>query len=168
ADFAKQRASAIDKGTAWLKKSQAGDGSWDYNEQPFSIQTEKGAIHMRQGTTALSAYALLKAGTAPDAPEIKKAFDYIRNCTIEHVYSAGCVLLAIEARYNWEPPRTDEADEAPTDTSTHEKKKAGPAPKKLKPDPKDIALAQQCVEFLHKTQQRNTWRYPMQDTEDAS
>src|SRR5262245_46721592 len=94
-DFQKERAQAIDKGIAWLRKAQAADGSWDYEERPFAIMGEKGAIHMKQGTTALCAYALLKAGVFPDDPQIKKAFDFILGCQIEHVYSAGCVLLAI-------------------------------------------------------------------------
>src|SRR5579864_4098774 len=102
ADLPKQRGAAIEKGIAWLKKAQAADGSWDDNFMPFT-----GMGHMKQGTTALAALALLKSGVGPDDPCIKTAFDFIGGCKLERVYEAGCVLMALEARFNWEAPHLD-------------------------------------------------------------
>src|SRR5581483_3236397 len=96
----------------------------------------------------------------PDEPLIRKAFDFMANEKIEHVYSAGIVLLAIEARFNWEPPHADEGEEPPAE-GTHEKKPSPkPVPKKAKPDGRDLDLAQKCVEFLVKTQGAAGWTYP--------
>jgi hypothetical protein len=154
----KARADAIEKGIAWLKKQQAPDGSWDYESKPFPMD-----IHMLQGSTALGALALLKAGVLPDDPAIKKAFDYIHGCQIEHTYSAGCVLLALEARANWEPPREDESD-GPGE-STREKTPGKGAPKKGKPSAKDLDLARRCVEFLGANQLKAAWSYPTLERE---
>src|SRR5580698_9855452 len=126
ADTAKERDAAIDKGIEWLKKGQASDGSWDYDDGPFRI-----GIHMKQGTTALCALALLKSGVAPDDAVINKAFDFIFNAQIEHNYEAGCVLMALEARLNWEPPVDDETG------TTRDKK----AVKKVKAQPRDLDFA---------------------------
>jgi hypothetical protein len=154
-DFPKQRNAAIDKGIAWLKKQQAQDGSWDDEYKPLQI-----GFHMKQGSTALAALALLKSGVGPDDPCVKKAFDFMQGEKIQHVYSAGCVLMAIEARYNWEPPHSDEPEEAPAE-GTHEKKPSPkPAAKMKKPDARDLDLAQRCVEFLTKTQGAAGWTYP--------
>ncbi|MEZ0227199.1 MAG: hypothetical protein ACAI25_01120, partial [Planctomycetota bacterium] len=60
ADLPKKRAAALDKGVAWLKKAQVADGSFDDNFTPFT-----GAGHMKMGTTALAALALLKSGIKP-------------------------------------------------------------------------------------------------------
>jgi len=151
-ELPKQRAAAIDKGVAWLKKAQAADGSWDDAFTPFT-----GLGHMKQGTTALAALALLKSGVGPDEPGIRSAFDYIQGCKLERVYEVGCVLMALEARYNWEPPHLD-ADDPPAE-GTHEKK-AAPKPAKPKPTAPDLELAQKCVEFLAKNQGPSGWTYP--------
>src|SRR4051794_33391929 len=71
-DISKKRKEAIEKGITWLKKAQTADGSWDYANAPFNI-----GIHMKQGTTAFCALALLKSGVLPDDPVINKAFDFI-------------------------------------------------------------------------------------------
>jgi uncharacterized membrane protein YgcG len=153
-DLALKRNDAIEKGIAWLKARQASDGSWMYDDGPFHL-----TVPMRQGCTALCALALMKSGVAPDDAVINKAFDFINSVQIEHVYEAGCVLLALEARYNWEPPAAD--DDA--GDSTREKK--GPAVKKLKAQGRDVDLAQRCVAFLAKTQQETgSWSYPNTDS----
>jgi hypothetical protein len=148
-EAAKQRNAAIEKGIGYLKKTQATDGSWDYDDGPFHI-----GIHMKQGTTALCALALMKSGVAPDAPEINKAFEYILAQNLEHTYSVGCVLMALEARFNWEPPH---AEDGPTTTGEH-------GGKKLKPGARDLDLAKRCVEFLVKNQSApGGWSYPRMD-----
>ncbi|MEZ0229570.1 MAG: hypothetical protein ACAI25_13150 [Planctomycetota bacterium] len=150
AETSKKRKEAIEKGVAWLKKGQGADWSWDYANGPFNI-----GVHMKQGTTAFCALALLKSGVAPDDPAVNKAFDFIHGCNLEHIYSAATVLLALEARYNWEPPREDESVE---EEKTAEKKGG---PKKLKPSGRDIDLAKRCVEFLVGNQAEDgTWSYP--------
>src|SRR5439155_21150134 len=129
---------AMEKGVAWLKKGQGADGSWDYADGPFRI-----GIHMKQGTTAFCALALLKSGVAPDDATINKAFEFIHGCQLEHTYSVATVLMALEARYNWEPPREDESVEESDKTA----EKKGGGPKKPKPTGRDIDLAKRCVEF---------------------
>jgi hypothetical protein len=171
-EFGKRRAKAIENGIDWLKKQQAADGSWDYGDQPFSIQ---GIKHMVNGCTALACYALLKAGVEPKDPVIEKGFNYIRSSNLEQVYAVGCILLALDARYNWEPPLVNQEDDAPADNSTHEKKQAKKdGPKKMRPPGPDLDLAQRCVDFLTRAQQpQGSWRYmpnqgPVYERNDAS
>ncbi len=150
AETSKKRKEAIEKGVAWLKKGQGADGSWDYADGPFKI-----GIHMKQGTTAFCALALLKSGVAPDDASINKAFEFIHSCNLEHIYSAATVLLALEARYNWELPREDESIE---EEKTAEKKGG---PKKIKPSGRDVDLAKRCVEYMVGHQAEDgTWSYP--------
>jgi hypothetical protein len=155
AKFRKERGAAIDKGVAWLKKAQAPDGSWDDDYKPFGF-----GVHLKQGTTALAALALLKAGVGPDEPCINAAFDFIHTCNLEHVYSVGCVLMALEARYNWEPPHADEPEEEPGEGTRIKKANPKAAPKKIKPAARDIDLAQRCVDYLAKNQGTFGWTYP--------
>ena len=73
-DFTKLKSTAIDKGSAWVKKAQAADGSWDYDNGPFSIQIGGAPIHMKQGTTALCALRPPEVGRRlPTTRSIKKA-----------------------------------------------------------------------------------------------
>ncbi|MBI3722338.1 terpene cyclase/mutase family protein [bacterium] len=163
----KKKCAAIDKGVEWLKKQQRPDGSFDYSDVPFLLQGE----HMVSGCTAFASFALLKAGVYPNDPVITKAFAYLQKCNVDKVYSAGPILLAIEAKQNWEAPRQDDAPaEARPEpgTSGEGDKKGPPPPKKGKSDPNDFALAAKCVEFLVAKQQTNVWRYPMGKTEDSS
>ncbi|HZU96243.1 MAG TPA: prenyltransferase/squalene oxidase repeat-containing protein [Planctomycetota bacterium] len=148
-DLPTQRAEAIEKGIAYLKKVQASDGSWDDTMMPFG-----GLGHMKPGTTALGALALLKSGVAPDDPCIKKAFEFIVAGKLEHTYDVGCILMALEARFNWEQPHLDDAP----GTQTVERKT--PAGKKIKMTPADLELAQKCVEFLKTKQGPVGWTYP--------
>jgi hypothetical protein len=59
---------AIDKGVAYLKRTQTKEGDWPR-------QWPKGYL---MGQCALPAYALLEAGVAPDDPVIQKAADFLR------------------------------------------------------------------------------------------
>jgi hypothetical protein len=152
-EFAKARGKAIDKGIEWLKKQQQGDGTWNYDDKPFTLN-----IHMLEGSTALALYALLKAGVEPKDKQIDKGFEWLRaNAKVDQVYSTGCILLALDARYNWEPPIIDDEDEP--GEGTKEKKKKEPPKKIAMPGP-DKELAQRCVDFLTKAQQpEGSWRY---------
>src|SRR2546422_72764 len=139
-DFGARRARAMDRGIAWLEKQQQADGSWNYDDKPFKIE---GLEHMVSGCTALACYALLKAGVDPTDAKIEKGFQFFRKAPLEQTYSVGCILLAIEARYNWEPPFYEEKQA----DGTHEK---GPGPRKVPPPGADMDLARKCVAFLVK------------------
>src|SRR5262245_30375842 len=106
--LAKKKREAIARGVDWLKKQQDKDGEGDYGDKPFKLGSV--GSHLMQGVTALCAFALLKAGVEPKDPAITKAFDMMHKRNVEHVYSAGCVLLAIEAKVNWEPLDTGEPE----------------------------------------------------------
>ena len=89
---------AIEKGLAWLKGRQAGDGSW----------ASDGAGHtgvFKMGYTALCTFALLKGGVKPNDPVINKAFAYLKEEKLELTYSVACYVLALEARYAPPPPK---------------------------------------------------------------
>ncbi len=149
-DFGARRAKAMERAIDWLKKAQASDGSWDYDEKPFKIE---GMKRMVSGCTALACYALLKGGVDPTSGVIDKGFAYFRKAPLDQPYSVGCILLAIEARYNWEPPFYYEEGSGGT-------KEKGPSPRKVPPPGVDMGLAKKCVEFLVKTQRpEGAWRY---------
>ena len=158
-DLARRKRVALVRGSDWLKRQQARDGGWDYDEKPFAIQIGSGVTHMRQGTTALAVFALLRSGMSPTDSCVTKAFDFIRSGPPQYVYAAGCVLLALEAKYNWDSPDEDDGP-----GGTVEKKGS----RHNKPSGKDLDYAKQCVEFLKAAQARNVWRYPMNETEDSS
>jgi hypothetical protein len=146
-DFHAKRAKALERGIEWLKKAQQSDGSWNYDDKPFAIE---GMKHMVSGCTALACYALLKSGVDPTDAVIDKGFNAFRHAPLEQTYSVGCILLAIEARSNWEPPFLDE-----TDGATRSK-----GPIKKTPPGSDMDLAKKCVDFLVKAQRpEGSWRY---------
>ncbi|MEZ0231028.1 MAG: prenyltransferase/squalene oxidase repeat-containing protein [Planctomycetota bacterium] len=153
--FNKKRLAAIDKGVEWLKKQQAADGSFSFDkDKPLGV-----GIQMKPGCTSLCALALLKSGVGPGDPVIEKAFEYL--CGLkgpDYVYSAGCILLAIEARHHWDPP-SQALD--PDDFSTKEKGKGGPR-KPANISPRELELAEICKEYLVKQQTPNgSWTYPL-------
>ena len=125
-EFAKKRSKALAGGIEWLKKCQGADGSWNYEDKPFAIQ---GLKHMVNGCTALCCYAMLKAGVEPKDAAIEKGFNFMRGSQVEQIYAAGCILLALDARYNWEAPLIEQEEQG---QGTHEKKKVA-EPKKMKP-----------------------------------
>jgi hypothetical protein len=162
--LAKKKRDAIAKGVDWLKKQQDKDGEWDYDDKPFKLGSV--GAHLMQGVTALCAFALLKAGVEPKDPAIAKAFDMMRKRPVEHVYSAGCVLLAIEAKVNWEPLEGTEPEPAKEGGSQAKGAKTPKGPGK--PDAADLELAKKCVEFLERGQKKRSWRYSGEPDEDAS
>jgi len=68
-----QVARSIERGVAWLRNQQSGDGSWG------GIKVAKGLYRYPAGPTALALFALLAGGVAPDDPQIKRGFDYIHS-----------------------------------------------------------------------------------------
>lgn len=145
---------ALTKGVRWLAEQQEPDGSWKYDNSPLQLSY----YPMTQGVTALCAFALLKCGVEPGDPTIEKAFAYMRAQELQHTYSVSCVLLAIEARINYEPP--PEEDRA----QTSERRRRGGGGR----SPQDLDLARRCVEFLRAHQQVGLWRYPSGTQEDVS
>lgn len=145
---------ALTKGVRWLSEQQQPDGSWTYDNSPLQLSY----FPMTQGVTALCAFALLKCGVEPSDPTIEKAFAYIRSQELQHTYAVSCVLLAIEAKLNYEPP--PEEDRA----QTSERRRRGGGGR----SPQDLELARRCVEFLRAHQQVGLWRYPSGAQEDVS
>jgi hypothetical protein len=72
---------AIDRGAAFLKRTQLPEGSWKH-DKPV-------------GATALAALALLECDTPTDDPVIKKAAEYLRETSISlrHTYSISLALM---------------------------------------------------------------------------
>src|SRR5579864_7625002 len=91
--FAAKKKAAIDKGVAWLKQQQKSEGYWSYE----NLHPPLKVYPMSQGAAALGALTLLKCGVSPDDAAVKKAFAYIHSQELQHVYSAGLVLLALDA-----------------------------------------------------------------------
>lgn len=145
---------ALTKGVRWLSEQQKPDGSWTYDNSPLQLSY----YPMTQGVTALCAFALLKCGVEPADPTIEKAFAYIRSQELTHTYSVSCVLLAIEAKINYEPP----AEEDRAETSERRRRGGGGR------SPQDLELARRCVDFLRAHQQVGLWRYPSGTQEDVS
>ncbi len=151
--FAAKKKAAIDKGVEWLKKQQTPEGFWNYE----NLHPQLKSYPMSQGAAALGILALVKCGVSPEDPVVKKALAYMRAAEIKHTYSAGLVLLALDAVVSWQP--LDKKDQ-----KTSEKK----APTRLGSD--DLSLAEKCVAFLEKNQQKSLWRYPSSKSagEDSS
>jgi hypothetical protein len=147
-----QKQTAVVRGCRWLSEQQQPDGSWTYDNSPLQLSY----FPMTQGSTALACFALLKCGVEPDDPAIEKGFAYIRSQPLQYTYAVCCVLLAIEARNNYEPP----ADVSARETTERRRPSA-----RIN---KDLDLARQCVEFLRAHQQVGLWRYPSGAQEDVS
>lgn len=77
---------AIDKGVAFLKKTQLDTGSWEYNHPV--------------GLAALPALTLLECGVKPDDPAIQKAAKYVRENVMAHnfyaTYECSLALLFLD------------------------------------------------------------------------
>ena len=136
---------AIEKGAAWLKGAQSGDGSW----RTFG--------HHRSypmGTSALATLTLLKCGVPPTDPVIERAFTYLRRLPMRRVYSVSVLLMAIDAKYaaTRDPFAVEEMDRYGV------RRGKDPCSKKITPE--DLAWMKQGVAYL--TQRQNAdgvWRY---------
>lgn len=164
---------AVTKGIRWLTSQQQPDGSWSYDNRPLQLP---GSFPMRSGVTALCAFALMKCGIGPDEPAVRKAFELIHKDGFKWTYEVGCILLALEAKANFDPSRQpiQAPGAAGLGTTTQErgkddKKNKKKKKKKGKADPRDRKLAQACVDWLIETQREaGLWRYSAGSDEDVS
>jgi hypothetical protein len=82
--------SAIDRGVAYLKKTQREDGTWPYAEHIIENPNRTA------GATALAGLALLECGVPKNDPVIEKAATYIRKKSTETGFTQTyCLSLAI-------------------------------------------------------------------------
>jgi hypothetical protein len=97
---------AIERGVAYLKKTQRKDGRWIYMRLggDFKIggisRDEEAAVngHMDVGVTALSGLALLEAKLSAKDPAIQKAAEFVRAGTAEltWTHSIGLTILFLD------------------------------------------------------------------------
>ncbi len=147
---------AVTKGVRYLIEQQQPDGSWRYENAPLKLTDD--AFPMTQGVTALCAFTLLKCGIGPDQEPVAKAFERIHAQELRWTYAVGCVLLALEAKTNFDPDRDPIAP-----GGSRERKKPG------RPDRRDLELAARCVEWLAAHQREaGLWRYAGGSDEDVS
>ncbi len=87
ASFRRKVNRAIDAGVRYLLHVQEPDGSW------------KNHVSHRDGTTALVALALFKAGVRRTEPAMVRALAYLRGRPLRSTYAVAVLLMAIEAAY---------------------------------------------------------------------
>lgn len=80
---------AIDRGVDWLLSRQLLDGSWGDDQGSYP-----------NGQTALSVYTLLKSGLSPEHRAVQQALAYLQNRPTTKTYSAGCLLMALDALHD--------------------------------------------------------------------
>ena len=76
---------AIDRGVLWLLSQQQRDGSWG------------GFNDYRGGTTALTAYTLLKCGLPGTHSAVRRAALYLATIEPQETYTLGCTLMFLHA-----------------------------------------------------------------------
>ena len=76
---------AIDKGVAYLKRSQNQNGTW----------TEFPTGNYAGGITALCTLALLNAGVPPDDPQLRRAIEQVRNLPPEKTYVVALQTMVL-------------------------------------------------------------------------
>lgn len=76
---------AIDRGVAWLLRSQQLDGTWDYGDGP------------RTGHTALIAYTLIKSGLALEHPAVQRVVTNLQGEYPTLTYDTSLLILALAA-----------------------------------------------------------------------
>lgn len=153
--------SCIEKGIEYLKSKQAGDGSWDYLDEPFKL-----GIHLREGCTWFTLFALLKSGVSPKEQCIQKGLESARKAGLCHVYCVSCMILALEAYYISDEPEPKKKEKEKDEekgmiTRLAEEKKEDPVEKfQKKVTPEDRKLLEDAVKWLISKQEANIWRYP--------
>jgi len=80
---------AVRRGVEYLLAQQQRDGSWAHESQRYPT-----------GQTALSAYALIKAGLPQEHPALRRALAFLEQDLPEETYSMGCQLMLLEATHD--------------------------------------------------------------------
>src|SRR6185437_6212174 len=77
----------IDRGVAYLRKTQLKSGSWAGKKQPHQL-----------GYAALAGLTLLECGLPPEDPTVKKAYRFVKfNSTkLNHTYELSLALLFLD------------------------------------------------------------------------
>jgi hypothetical protein len=92
---------AIDKGVAYLKQHQNGDGSWGpiKGDKPYPGQKGGEPYTHPSGSTSLALYALLKCHVPIDDPSVKRGFKFLKDRykMPGGSYEASMMLLAVTA-----------------------------------------------------------------------
>ncbi len=85
---------AAERGVAWLRSQQAGDGSWG------GLAGARGLYRYPAGPTSLALFALLASGVERDDPQIKRGFDYVGSYyrVPGSTYEIAFLMLALHAR----------------------------------------------------------------------
>lgn len=79
---------AIDRGAAWLRKSQNAAGGWEDGHN----------ARFKNGVVALGFLTLIKSGVGESDPSIQKCLKYFDDYReFDHTYSTGVYLMALEA-----------------------------------------------------------------------
>lgn len=144
---------AIEQGVTWIKSKQSEGGTWGDPKAPEGM-----------GLTALPLLTLLKGGVSADDPAVEKAFKQLESMPFTRVYSAGCYLMALHAKYQ---PHVDTMD-----THLGEERR-----KRLRPEDIAEGLSEldrkridEGLAFLEKSQNsQGLWRYtiPPNPVDDA-
>ncbi len=150
---------AVKKAVAFLKTLQKDDGSWvgskDYESYyPF-------------GSTALTAFALIKGGEPVNSDAIQKAIKYLRTFKeFQGVYAASCLVLLLAAIVE-EGAKSDKEDDTGKDgmrTVPIEPGKGNVRKGWAKTPPWLRAWLQQAVNYLVTSKEKQgVWRYPTTD-----
>ncbi len=171
---------SMKKGVEWLKSKQQADGTWHKENKPFSVMD---GYQFPTGTTALCLFALLKCGVPRNDPVIRKGFNFIRNFSstrrgvksedakFDTIYSAACVVLALEALHTAQPPRKPkkkkaEPEKKPDKWGTwvppKEERKKKPKPDWGSPQGQgDLKLIKEYIDYIcRNTEPDGRWRYP--------
>jgi len=76
---------AIDRGVAWLLRSQQLDGTWDYGAGP------------RTGHTALIAYTLVKSGLSGEHHAVQRVMAHLEGEYPDQTYDVALLIMALAA-----------------------------------------------------------------------
>jgi hypothetical protein len=157
---------AIDKGVAYLKSHQKGDGSWGGLQADKCGYTGKAIDreYNQAGICGLVLYALLKSGVDPRDPVVQKGFAFFEEGARRGVfdplllssYEISMVILAFEALHN---PYKKERVRAAVEGA-----KSGKPPKTARTNPvvlppKDLKKMQDLVDALVDRRSPDAWRY---------
>jgi hypothetical protein len=135
---------AIDKGIAWLRARQDGEGAF---------RDHWARENYKSGETALALLTLLASGAKPDDPAVDRGFNWLLAQPLQRTYEVSVSVLALEARYTPD----DQASIASQDPLASQIRQRF---QRIAP-PRDREWLARAVEFLIATQDASgMWKYP--------